>query len=66
MMNDIILRNRVLGPEAAMQLVEERAPNGFADFSKVITREEMVSIANSFKTAAGLDVETVNDRPSYL
>lgn len=65
-MNDIILRNRVLGPEAAMQLVEERAPNGFADISNVITREEMDSIANSFKTAAGLDVETVNDRPSYL
>jgi 2-polyprenyl-6-methoxyphenol hydroxylase-like FAD-dependent oxidoreductase len=65
-MKDIILRNRVLGPEAAMQLVEERAPNGFADISNVITREEMDSIANSFKTAAGLDVETVNDRPSYL
>jgi 2-polyprenyl-6-methoxyphenol hydroxylase-like FAD-dependent oxidoreductase len=65
-MNDIVLRNRVLGPEAAMQLVEERAPNGFADISNVITREEMDSIANSFKTAAGLDVETVNDRPSYL
>jgi len=28
-MNDITLRNRGFGPEAAMQLVEERAPDGF-------------------------------------
>ena len=27
-MNDVTLRNRNLGPEAAMQLAEERAPNG--------------------------------------
>ena len=30
-MNDITLRNRHFGPEAAMQLAEERAPNGFTD-----------------------------------
>ena len=28
-MNDIVLRNRKFGPEASLQLVEERAPNGF-------------------------------------
>src|SRR3954465_15278638 len=27
-MNDIIVRNRNFGPEAAMQLAEDRAPNG--------------------------------------
>src|SRR4029077_15319166 len=30
-MNDITLRNRQFGPEAALQLAEERAPNGFVD-----------------------------------
>jgi 5-methylphenazine-1-carboxylate 1-monooxygenase len=65
-MNDIILRNRTLGPEAAMQLVEERAPNGFAEIGDIISREEMDTIANSFTTAAGLGIETVNGRPSYL
>jgi len=65
-MNDIVLRNRGFGPEAAMQLVEERAPNGFAGISEVISQQELDRIANSFSAAAGLDVETVNSRPAYV
>jgi hypothetical protein len=65
-MNDVLLRNRGFGPEAAMQLVEERAPDGFARISDVISQEELDRIANSFSTAAGLDVETVNNRPVYV
>jgi 5-methylphenazine-1-carboxylate 1-monooxygenase len=65
-MNDITLRNRGFGPEAAMQLAEERAPHGFARIEHVISREELDSIARSFTTAAGLDVETVNSRPSFV
>jgi 2-polyprenyl-6-methoxyphenol hydroxylase-like FAD-dependent oxidoreductase len=65
-MNDITLRNRGFGPEAAMQLVEERAPNGFAGISDVISPEELERIASSFSAVAGLDVETVNNRPAYV
>jgi 2-polyprenyl-6-methoxyphenol hydroxylase-like FAD-dependent oxidoreductase len=65
-MNDIILRNRALGPEAAMQLAEERAPNGFARVEDVISQHELDVITKSYSAAAGLDVETVNHRPSYL
>jgi 5-methylphenazine-1-carboxylate 1-monooxygenase len=65
-MNDITLRNRGFGPEAAMQLVEERAPHGFDRIEDVISREELDSIAGSFAAAAGLDVETVNGRPSFV
>jgi 2-polyprenyl-6-methoxyphenol hydroxylase-like FAD-dependent oxidoreductase len=65
-MNDVILRNRNLGPEAAMQLAEERAPNGFERIDEVISRRELDAIAASFAAAAGLDVKTVNTRPSYL
>jgi 2-polyprenyl-6-methoxyphenol hydroxylase-like FAD-dependent oxidoreductase len=65
-MNDIILRNRKFGPEAAMQLAEERAPNGFARVDDVISQSELDVITKSFAAAAGLDVETVNNRPSYL
>jgi 5-methylphenazine-1-carboxylate 1-monooxygenase len=32
----------------------------------VISREELEAIAGSFAAAAGLDVETVNSRPSYV
>jgi 5-methylphenazine-1-carboxylate 1-monooxygenase len=65
-MNDITLRNRRFGPEAAMQRVEERAPRGFVRIEDVISREELDSIAGSFAAAAGLDVETVNNRPSFV
>jgi len=65
-MNDITLRNRSFGPEAAMQLVEERAPDGFAGIGDVISQDELDRIASSFSTAAGLDVETVNNRPAYV
>jgi 2-polyprenyl-6-methoxyphenol hydroxylase-like FAD-dependent oxidoreductase len=65
-MNDIVLRNRNFGPEAAMQLAEERAPNGFARVEDVIAQHELEDIARSFAAAAGLDVETVNHRPSFL
>ena len=65
-MNDIIQRNRNFGPEAAMQLAEERAPNGFARVDDIISRHELDTIVASFAKAAGLDVETVNHRPSYV
>jgi 2-polyprenyl-6-methoxyphenol hydroxylase-like FAD-dependent oxidoreductase len=65
-MNDIVLRNRRFGPEAALQLVEERAPNGFDHIDHVISHAELKAITHSFSAAAGLDVETVNGRPSFL
>jgi 5-methylphenazine-1-carboxylate 1-monooxygenase len=65
-MNDITLRNRQFGPEAALQLAEERAPNGFARIEDVIAREELDAIAASFSAAAGLGVEAVNGRPSFV
>jgi hypothetical protein len=49
-----------------MQLAEERAPNGFDRVEDVISRHELDIITRSFAAAAGLDVETVNHRPSYL
>ena len=65
-MNDIILRNRHFGPEAAMQLAEERAPNGFARIEDVISQDELDVIAKSFAAAAGLDVDAVNSRASFV
>jgi hypothetical protein len=61
-----MLRNRRLGPESAMQLVEERAPNGFARIEDVISRAELEASTKPFARAAGLDVETVNARSSIV
>lgn len=65
-MNDIVLRNRHFGPEAALQLVEERAPGGFDRIDDVISQEEIKAIVASFSSAAGLDIKTVNCRPSFV
>jgi 5-methylphenazine-1-carboxylate 1-monooxygenase len=65
-MNDITLRNRKFGPEAAMQLVEDRAPNGFARISDVISQAELDEITTSFSVAGGLNAERVNNRTSFV
>jgi len=65
-MTDITLRNRRLGPEAAMQLVEERAPHGFDRIDDVVSAKEIDAITASFSSAAGLDVESVNTRPTFV
>jgi len=65
-MNDVTLRNRNFGPEAAMQLAEERAPQGFEHIEDVIPRAELEEISRSFQIAAGLDPATLNSRPSFV
>ena len=65
-MNEITLRNRSLGPEIALQLAEERAPDGFSRIEDVVSSEELGSIAHSFSAAAGLDAELVNSRPPFV
>src|SRR5260370_38451510 len=51
--DDVTLRNRNLGPEAGMQLVEERAPNGFGRIEDVISQGELECIAKSLWVAPG-------------
>jgi 5-methylphenazine-1-carboxylate 1-monooxygenase len=65
MMDEVTLRNRRFGPEAALQLVEERAPNGFTRIEDVISRAELDDITNSFAVTAGLDPQSVNMKPPF-
>ncbi len=65
-MNDVTLRNRNFGPEAALQLAEERAPQGFVDIDDVIPRAEMEEISSSFQKIAGLDPKLLNERASFV
>lgn len=62
----IVLANRQMGPERVMQFVEERAPNGFASVSEVLTREELKSVALTYKRMAGFSIEELNARPGIL
>jgi 5-methylphenazine-1-carboxylate 1-monooxygenase len=65
-MNALVVKNRGLGAENILQIVEERAPAGFAKLEDVISQEELADIASSFKRLAGIDVEAVNNRSSYF
>jgi len=60
----IVLANRGLGPELPMQLVEERAPNGFASLSDVITPAEILEVTDGYRKMAGFSLQQLQDRPS--
>jgi 2-polyprenyl-6-methoxyphenol hydroxylase-like FAD-dependent oxidoreductase len=60
----IVFANRQQGPEIGMQLVEDRAPNGFAHLHDVVSAEELQQIADKYKQIAGFSITALNDRPS--
>jgi len=58
----IVLANRRNGPEQVMQLVQERAPNGFDRIEDVLTRDELEEAASAYKRIAGFDKDELNAR----
>jgi 2-polyprenyl-6-methoxyphenol hydroxylase-like FAD-dependent oxidoreductase len=58
----IVLSNRQQGPEIVMQMVEDRAPNGFARLEDVISRDELEEVANRYKAVAGFERDRLNAR----
>ena len=56
----IVLANRQQGPEAVMQMVEERAPNGFQHLEDVISQTELEEVAARYKQLAGFDLQSLN------
>lgn len=60
----VVQANRQVGPERCMEVVEERAPNGFTNLNDIISQEELEEISRNYKRAAGFDPETLNNRPS--
>ncbi|MEQ9643357.1 MAG: flavin-dependent oxidoreductase [Alphaproteobacteria bacterium] len=62
----IVLANRGNGPEQVMQLVEQRAPDGYQRIEDVLSAEELAGTAASYKQIAGFDVGTLNQRPSIV
>lgn len=52
----VVMANRGLGPEMPMQLVEERAPDGFDDIGDVISAEEIRQVTEGYRATAGFAV----------
>ncbi|MEM7347138.1 MAG: flavin-dependent oxidoreductase [Chloroflexota bacterium] len=56
----IVHANRGEGPDAILQIAEERAPNGFDRIEDVISAEEFEAISSGYKKLAGFDLKQVN------
>lgn len=63
---ELVLLNRKNGPEQVMQMVEERAPGGFAKVTDVLSQQELEDIAANYKRVAGFQVDKLNARPSIV
>jgi 5-methylphenazine-1-carboxylate 1-monooxygenase len=59
----IVLANRQMGPELPMQLVEERAPDGFASLGDVISADEIQEVTEGYRRTAGFALSALQ-RPS--
>jgi 5-methylphenazine-1-carboxylate 1-monooxygenase len=63
---DLVMLNRRNGPEQVMQLVEERAPDGYEVVTDVLSRQELEDIAANYKRVAGFQVEALNAKPPIV
>lgn len=63
---DLVMLNRRNGPEQVMQIVEERAPDGFDVVTDVLSQQELEDIAANYKRVAGFQVEALNAKPSIV
>jgi 2-polyprenyl-6-methoxyphenol hydroxylase-like FAD-dependent oxidoreductase len=62
----LVMLNRRNGPEQVMQLVEERAPDGYKVVTDVLSRQELEDIAANYKRVAGFQVEALNAKPPIV
>ena len=63
---DLVMLNRRNGPEQVMQLVEERAPDGYKVVTDVLSLKELEDIAANYKRVAGFQVEALNAKPPIV
>lgn len=62
----VVAANRRLGPELPMQLVEERAPDGFERISDVISTEEILAATEDYRRAAGFALAALAEGRSLI
>ncbi|WP_438990088.1 flavin-dependent oxidoreductase [Lentibacter sp.] len=60
--NKIVLANRGDGPDKILDIVAERAPEGFENIHDVMPQEELEAAAGAYKKLAGMDIEALNAR----
>lgn len=62
----VLRANRGKGPDAVMQMVEDRCGGVFDDIETVIPRAELAAHAEKYKQLSGFSVEVLNAQPPIL
>ena len=62
----VTLTNRGSGPDAIMQVVEDRCGGAFERIEDVITREELAAHAERYKAIAGFGIDALNGRADII
>ena len=63
--NAVALANRSIPMDRVLNLVAERAPDGFADIADVLTAGELDELAQAFRLTTGADAAALNSRASF-
>ena len=64
--NKITLTNRQAGPDALLQVVEDRCDGEFIEIEDVITIKELKQHADKYKMVAGINIERLNNSKGIL
>ncbi len=62
----IIMTNRGAGPDAVLQVVEDRCGGDFQDIHDVISAEELSGHAEKYKAVAGFAIKALNEQPPII
>ncbi|MBN9112369.1 MAG: flavin-dependent oxidoreductase [Pseudonocardia sp.] len=58
--SEIVLRNRIGGPESVIDEVERRAPDGFGHLDDIIDAAELDAVVNGYAQVSGASKDQVN------
>jgi 2-polyprenyl-6-methoxyphenol hydroxylase-like FAD-dependent oxidoreductase len=62
----IVLSNRGSGPDAVLQMIEDRCGGKFENIEDVATHEELSEHAAKYKSIAGFSIDALNNAPPIL
>ncbi|TIV96131.1 MAG: hypothetical protein E5V77_14875 [Mesorhizobium sp.] len=62
----VLRANRGKGPDAVMQMVEDRCGGVFEDIETVIPRADLAAHAEHYKRLSGFSIDILNAEPPIL
>ncbi|MBO0703574.1 MAG: FAD-dependent monooxygenase, partial [Candidatus Dormibacteraeota bacterium] len=64
--NKIVLATRAMPVERVIDMVQDRAPDGFDRIEDVLSTEELAKLRDAYRATSLQDVAALNDRPSLV